>query len=353
MAKLSSLAEYGNNGKNNGVVRIALIGAGRAGMIHARNFRAAVDNCVLTAVVDPNEEAAIQAARTLQVDTYYTDYKEALQDERIDAVVIVTPTKYHCEITVAAAKAGKHILCEKPMAMTYEECLLMEQAAKENKVKLQIGFMRRFDTAFTEAKKVIDSGAIGDVVMVRSNTRGPSIPQPWMYDISKSNGPLAEVNSHDIDTLRWFTGSEFKSLYAIAGNYRCPDAKNDFPDFYDNVVMTATFENGMQGMIDGAEGVRYGYDARVEVLGTEGCIFLGRMDENGMRVCTNDMMRHEEFINSWRFLFKDAYLEEDTAFVRCILEDSEPKVGGVDGRMAVKIVNAGNLSIKEKRIVLC
>lgn len=353
MTKLSSQTAFNSLTKHNKMVRIALIGAGRAGMIHAKNFRAAVNNCMLTAIVDPNEEAAIQAARTLQVDTYYTDYKEALQDDNVDAVVIVTPTKYHCEIAVAAAKAGKHILCEKPMAMTYEECLLMEKAAEENHVKLQIGFMRRFDTAFTEAKKVVESGAIGDVVMVRSNTRGPSIPQPWMYDISKSNGPLAEVNSHDIDTLRWFTGSEFKSLYAVAGNYRCPDARKEFPDFYDNVVLTASFENGMQGMIDGAQGVRYGYDARVEILGTEGCIFLGRMDENGMRVCTKDLMRREEFINSWRFLFKDAYLEEDTAFIQCILEDSQPKVSGRDGRMAVKIVNAGNLSIKEKRIVLC
>ena len=201
MAKKSS--------SQSGVVRIALIGAGRAGMIHARNFRTAVDHCRLAAVADPVESAAEEAARTLEVNTYYTDYRELLQNDGIDAVVIATPTKYHCEIAVAAAAAGKHIFCEKPMAMTYEECLVMENAAKEHHVKLQIGFMRRFDTAFTEAKKVIDSGAIGDVVMVRSNTRGPSIPQPWMYDISKSNGPLAEVNSHDIDTLRWFTGSEF------------------------------------------------------------------------------------------------------------------------------------------------
>ena len=345
MAKKSS--------SQSGVVRIALIGAGRAGMIHARNFRTAVDHCRLAAVADPVESAAEEAARTLEVNTYYTDYRELLQDDGIDAVVIATPTKYHCEIAAAAAAAGKHIFCEKPMAMTYEECLVMENAAKEHHVKLQIGFMRRFDTAFTEAKKVIDSGAIGDVVMVRSNTRGPSIPQPWMCDISKSNGPLAEVNSHDIDTLRWFTGSEFYSLYAIAGNFRCPDARKDFPDFYDNVILTASFENGMQGMIDGAQGVRYGYDTRVEVLGTEGCIFLGRMEENGMRVCTKEMQCHTEFINSWRFLFKDAYLEEDAAFVRCILEDSPPLVGAADGRMAVKIVNAGNQSIREKRIVLC
>lgn len=337
----------------NDIIKVALIGAGRAGMIHARNFRALIENCRLTAVVDPDESAARAAADVLQLDTYYSDYATMLEESDVDAVVIVTPTKYHCEIAVAAAAAGKHILCEKPMAITVEECELMEKAAHENNVKLQIGFMRRFDASFTEAKRVIENGTIGDVVMVRSNTRGPSIPKPWMYDISKSNGPLAEVNSHDIDTLRWFTGSEFKSIYAIAGNYRCNDAKERFPDFYDNVVLSAVFENGMQGVIDGAQGVRYGYDARVEVLGTEGCIFLGKTAENGMRVCTKDMQCRNEYVNSWKYLFKDAYLEEDAAFIKCIIEDSMPVADGHDGRMAVQAVNAGNLSIKEARVVLC
>ena len=311
----------------NGKLSIGLIGAGRAGMIHARNLRASVPHAALTAVADPVEAAARAACEELELERFETDYRRILADETVDAVVVVTPTKYHCEIVLEAARAGKHILCEKPMAMTVEECAAMQ------------------------AKRVVDSGAVGDVVMVRSNTRGPSIPKPWMYDISKSNGPLAEVNSHDIDTLRWFTGSEFASLYAIGGNYRCPDAAADFPDFYDNVVLTASFANGMQGCIDGAQGVLYGYDARVEILGTKGCVFLGKTRETAVTVCTADMKAAEEFTNSWKFLFKDAYLEEDTAFVRCLLEDTPPLVTGHDGKMAVQVVNAGNQSIREKRIV--
>ena len=115
--------------------------------------------------------------------------------------------------------------------------------------------------------------------------------------------------------------------------------------------MTATFRNGMQGCIDGAQGVLYGYDARVEILGTRGCIFLGKTREDAVTVCTADMHATEEFMNSWRFLFKDAYLEEDTAFVRCVLEDSAPPITGHDGKMAVKVVNAGNRSIREKRVI--
>ena len=291
------------------------------------------------------------ALQELEIEKGYEDYRELLKDEEIDAVIIVTPTKYHCEIAVEAARAGKHILCEKPMAITVEECEIMEEAAARYHVKLQVAFMRRFDSAFMEARSVVDAGDIGDVVMVRSNTRGPSIPKPWMYDISKSNGPLAEVNSHDIDTLRWFTGSEFKTVYAMGGNYRCPDAREEFPDFYDNVILSAGFENGMQGMIDGAQGVLYGYDARVEILGTRGCIFLGKTQERPITVCRSDMHRYESFTNSWKFLFKDAYLEEDMDFVDCILTDREPKVTGHDGKMAVKVVNAGNLSITSGKII--
>ena len=335
----------------NAKLSVALIGAGRAGMIHARNFKAGVPHARIVAVADPVEEAAQAACRELEIDRYETDYRRLLEDGAIDAVIVVTPTKYHCEIAVAAAKAGKHILCEKPMAMTVEECNEMDRAAKENGVKLQLAFMRRFDASFVQAKKLVDEGAIGDVVMVRSNTRGPSIPKPWMYDIRKSNGPLAEVNSHDIDTLRWFTGSDFASLYAIGGNYRCPDARADFPDFYDNVVLTGSFRNGCQGIIDGAQGVLYGYDARAEILGTKGCIYLGQTKENTVTLCSSNMLRTEEYMNSWKYLFREAYLEEDKAFAAAVLEDSEPLITAYDGKMAVLTVNAGNLSIREKRIV--
>jgi len=238
------------------------------------------------------------------------------------------------------------------MAMTEDECDLMLRASEENETVLQIGFMRRYDSSFAHAKQVVESGVIGDVVMVRSNTRGPSIPQPWMYDIKASNGPLAEVNSHDIDTLRWFTGSEFDTVYAAGGNYRCPDAIDEYPDFYDNVIMAATFKNGMQGMIDGAQGVGYAYDSRVEVLGTKGCVFIGRMAENSVVTCTADT-KHGSYpmVSSWRQLFLEAYLNEDRDFIKCIQTGKKPRATGHDGKMAVKVVNAGNRSITEKQII--
>lgn len=332
-------------------IGICLIGAGRAGMIHAKNFKSKVSNAKMVAVVDTVEETAKKAAKELEVSAFYLDYKKALNDKSVDAVIVASPTKYHRDIVVDAAKAGKHILCEKPMAMNVEECKEMIKAADENEVKLQIGFMRRFDESFMQAKEIIESGEIGDVVLVKSLTRGPSIPKPWQYDISKSNGPLAEVNSHDIDTLRWFADSDMETVYGIAGNYRAPEVKEKFPDYYDNVIMAIEFKNGIQGMMDGATSVRYGYDARTEILGTEGCIFVGSVNANTTVTCSLKSGNRRKTMSSWRKLFKDAYCAEDMHFVECILENKKPRVTGYDGMMAVKVVEAGMKSIREKQII--
>lgn len=332
-------------------IRLCLVGAGRAGMIHARNFSKNVHGASIVAIVDPDRSLLDSAGVELGVDNRFLGYEDALENADFDAIVVVTPTKFHKEIVLAAAAAGKHIFCEKPMAMNEHECSDMIEAANRNKVKLQIGFMRRFDDSFMVAKKRIDAGEIGDVVMVRSLTYGPSTPRAWMYDISKSNGPLAEVNSHDIDTLRWYTNSEFKEVYAIGGNYRCPDARAEYPDFYDNVILNALFENGMQGVINGAQGVQYGYDSRCEILGTKGIILVGSLEGSATISCTiNGMTR--PIINSWTSLFEKAYSREDQDFIDCIREDRSPKVTGFDGKMAVKVVNAGNRSIVEKKPII-
>jgi len=334
------------------MIGVCVVGSGRAGKIHAKNFAGNVPGARLIAMVDPLEDVARAACEELGAEVYYTGYEQALENAGIDAFIVVSPTKYHMQTVKDLACAGKHVLCEKPMAMTEEECDVMIKASGENNTILQIGFMRRYEPGFMHAKEVVESGAIGDVVMVRSNTRGPSIPQPWMYDIKASNGPLAEVSSHDIDALRWFTGSEFDSVFAVGGNYRCPDAVAEYPDFYDNVIMAASFKNGMQGMIDGAQGVGYAYDSRVEVLGTKGCVFIGRLADNNVVTCTADT-KHGSYplVGSWRQLFEEAYLNEDKDFIECITTGKIPRATGHDGKMAVKVVNAGNRSIKEKQKV--
>jgi len=327
-------------------VNICLIGAGRAGMIHARNFQNIIPQSRAVAVADPFEEACKKSCDELGIDRYYLDYNDVFKQEDIHAVVVATPTKYHCDIVKRAADAGKHILCEKPMAMNVRECDEMIEAAERNGVNLQLGFMRRFDANFIAAKQAIERGEIGEIVHIRSLTRGPSKPQEWMYDIEKSNGPLAEVNSHDIDCIRWLAGSDLEHVYALAGNYRNKEIAGEWPSFYDNVVLTGRFENGILATIEGAQYVKYGYDARVEVLGTEGVIHIGKQDAYGYRAVNKEAGIHTPFVSSWTELFSQAYLNEDVHFADCVLQGKKPRVTGIDGKMAVKIVNAGNQSIK-------
>ena len=333
------------------MVKVCLIGTGRAGMIHAHNLNGIIKNAKIVAVCDVSEEKSKQAAEELSISKYYIDYKEVMLDKEIDAVYIVCPTKFHKEIAIAAANAKKHIFCEKPMAMNEEECDEMIIAAKNNNVKLQIGFMRRFDESFIEAKEMIKNGEIGDIVLIKSHTRGPSKPQEWMYDIEKSNGPLGEVCSHDIDTVRWFAESELKNIYAIGGNFRNKEIADQYPDFYDNVVATGVFENGINYCIEGAQFVQYGYDARVEIIGTEGVICIGDLHEKKVLVCNKNKTLKRPTMHSWTYLFKDAYIEEDNSFIEAIENDTDVKCSGLDGKMAVKIVEIGNKSLKYKQIM--
>lgn len=333
-----------------GEVRIGLIGSGRAGMIHARNMSFHVRDAQMVCVCDADESNARKAAEELGCE-YDTDYLEMLKRKDLDAVIVAVPTKYHREIVVAAAALGKHIFCEKPMAMNTEECADMIRAAEKNHVLLQIGFMRRFDQGFRRAKELVREGKIGEVVMVKSLTHGPSTPHEWMYDIEKSNGPLAEVNSHDIDTLRWITESEVKSVYAIAGNYRCGDAREKYPDFYDSVLMSVRMDNGMMGCIDGAQGVEYGYDARVDIVGTKGLITVGDLKGTSTLTYTREGGMAGDVVKSWMNLFAEAYIEEDKSFVKSIQEGKQPAVSGRDGMMAVAVVKAGNESIRKGEVV--
>ncbi len=174
---------------------IGVIGCGRAGMIHARNFARLVPGAKVAAVADAAEGNRLEAARELGGVSAYADYRELLADPEVHAVVIAAPTALHQTIAEAAAAGGRHIFCEKPMAMATAGCDAMIAAADAAGVVLQIGFMRRFDASFLAAKARVEAGEIGEVVLVKSCTHGPSYPQPWMFDLAQSKPlwPLAIV----------------------------------------------------------------------------------------------------------------------------------------------------------------
>ena len=331
-------------------IGVLLIGAGRAGMIHGRNFATSVPGAKLVAISDVFEEGVKAAAAEVGVEDWYTDYKEALKNPKVDAVAIATPTGLHKQIVIDCANAGKDIFCEKPMAMTAEECTEMIEACEKNHVKLQIGFIRRFDASFMKAKEYLETGKAGKMVEMISKTHGPSTPKEWMYDISVSNGPLAEVGSHDIYTLLWFTGAHAKSVYTVGGNYRCPQAKEKYPDFYDTALMTIKFDNGMIGLVDVAQGVQYGYDAQADILCEHGLVHAGDLRDVSAQMYTADG-RESGVSTKWIEVFTGAYLREDIAFIQAVRGEKECEPDGYMGREVISIIKAGNESLKTGKIV--
>jgi len=338
-------------------VGVCLVGAGRAGLVHARNIASRIPTAELVGLCDANPEAVHEVDGLFSVPALYTNYEEAVTNPNADAVVIGTPTFAHRDIACAAAAAGKHIFLEKPMAIAVEECQDIIEAVKQTGVKLQLGFMRRFDQSFLRAKSIVDSGEMGRIVLIKSTGRGPGLPPPWIYDLGKSNGILAEVNSHDFDSLRWFVGSEVCRVYADGANFKCPEAKDAYPDFYDNAVVNLRFSDGTLGVVDGACPCHYGYDARVEILCEKGVVFVGNAQSGSVtRVVVDGEATgigtvHGDSVRSWRNLFRDAYLDEMEHFVECVLEDREPRVTGTDGLKAVEIVAAANQSLRSGKPV--
>lgn len=332
-------------------VRFCLIGAGRAGMVHALNIAFNTKNAELTAIVDSERKVLQERGSELGVRNLFVNLDEALEHNLFDAVIIVTPTFTHRDIAYRCAEAKKHIFCEKPMAVHVSDAQAMIEAAERHGVKLQIGFMRRFDPLFLQAKRMIDDGDLGEVMLIKSVGRGPGLPPPWTYNVSKSNGLLGEVNSHDFDSTRWFSGGEYRRVYAEAVNRKAPELKDEYPDFYDNAVCTLRFDNDVIGTIDGTCPAGYGYDARMEMVLTRGFISIGETRGGALMSCDVNGVIREGAWKSWRNRFKDAYIEELRSFIDCVLQDKDPLVSGRDGLAAVEAVVAANSSLKNGKPV--
>jgi myo-inositol 2-dehydrogenase/D-chiro-inositol 1-dehydrogenase/scyllo-inositol 2-dehydrogenase (NAD+) len=333
-------------------VRVCLVGAGRAGQVHANTLTRHTPAGRLVALVDSSAEARQAVGDRYGIEARFSTLEEALERARFDAVIITTPTFTHKELAVMAAEAGKHILCEKPMALTLDECDQMIQAAARSSVHLQIGFMRRFDPEFEAAAMRIEAGEIGRPMMVKSLTHGPGLPPPWALDPAMSNGMLAEVNSHDWDTVRWLMGSNIARVYAEVANFKGPERGVSTPNFYDNALVNIRFESGGLGSISGVCPCEYGYDARVEIIGERGIIQIGDLRAQALVVCVD---REQGLVtpvySTWPQRFASAYIREVEHFIECVRTDTPPRVGGADGRAAVAAVLAATTSFLEGRPV--
>lgn len=333
-------------------VRLCMIGAGRVGRNHSQAITRHVPQGKIVALVDPVEKVRNETAVDFQIEYQYDSLDRALEETEFDAVVITTPTPTHLPLTALAAEHSKHIFLEKPMALNLEECDRIMSVVEKNNVILQLGFMRRFDPEFVVAAERIAGGEIGTPMMIKTNTHGPGLPPPWARDLRTSNGMLAEVNSHDWDTVRWLMGSNYQRVYTEVANFKGPANQIDIPNFYDNALVNIKLESGGLGLISGVCPCGYGYDARVEIIGDKGIMQIGELKGQSVVVCTNrDQGLVVPIVRTWPERFAWAYIYELEHFVRCIQSGTTPRVGGDEGRWAVAGVLAGTKSFLEGRVV--
>jgi predicted dehydrogenase len=333
-------------------IRVCLVGAGRAGKVHAGSLVNHAPAASVVGLVDAYPEALQDTGDQFGVDARFETLEAALDGIEFDAVVITTPTFTHRSLAVVAAEAGKHIFLEKPMALTIAECDEIIGAAERNGVLLQVGFMRRFAPEFVAAFERIQAGEIGRPMMIKSLSHGPGLPPPWALDLKKSNGLLAEVNSHDWDCTRWLMESDPQRVYTEIANFKGEARGVTTPNFYDNALVNIRFENGGLGSISGVCPCDYGYDARVEIVGELGIMQIGEMQGQAVVVCTD---REQGLITpifrTWPERFAWGYIREMEHFISCIQADTPPRVGGEDGRWAVAGALAGTRSFFEERPV--
>ena len=252
-------------------LNLGLIGAGRIGRVHAESLTRRIGNVHLRAVTDLFTEAAQTCAKDFQIPHVYTDHRAILDDPQIDAVVICSATETHTQFIVDAAQAGKHIFCEKPIALDLAKIDAALAAVEKAGVKLQIGFNRRFDANFRHLHEIVQSGGIGQVQLLQITSRDPA-PPPISY-IKGSGGIFLDMTIHDFDMARYLVGDEVEEVYAMGGVMVEP-AIGQAGDI-DTAVITLRFKGGAIGIINNSRQAVYGYDQRAEVFGSKGAVEAG------------------------------------------------------------------------------
>jgi len=312
-------------------LRIAVVGLGTMGQVHAGNI-ARLPNVHLHAVGSRRPDVGQEVAQRLHADHLYTDYDQLFNDPDLDAVVIATACAEHPEHIIQAAQHGLHIFTEKPISFTLEAIDRALAAVQEAGVHLQVGFMRRFDPAYAAAKQKIDAGAVGQPVMFKSTSRDPFWPEK--QDGPGYNTTFLDLGVHDFDLARWLMGSEVSEVYALGGALVYPKLA-EFGDV-DNAVVSLVFENGALGSVDFSRNARYGYDIRTEVLGDEGSLLIGDLQQTPLLVLSRDGVTHDVF--PWYpQRFADAFMAEVAAFADALQAGEAPEPHGLAGRRATQV----------------
>ncbi|HEY5842012.1 MAG TPA: Gfo/Idh/MocA family oxidoreductase [Mycobacterium sp.] len=329
-----------------GPLRVALIGSGRMGSFHGETLARRLPGVVLAAVADPAPGAAEKLASTLGAPKHFTDPADVFADPEIDAVVIAAPARFHADLVVAAAAAGKSVFCEKPMALSLADADRAIDAARSAGVVLQVGFNRRYASDWAAARGLLDDGRLGTPRLLRSVTRDPGGFDPARV---APNTIFLETLIHDFDALRFLNpGAEAVEVYATATALVEPEWKDR--GLLDTAVVTVRFDNGAVGTAEACFEAAYGYDVRGEVFGSGGMATMGGGRRTGM-VFSGAAGELAETVRSDQELLSDAYTAELAAFVDAIRTGRSADVDGADARASLQIALAAAASVESGRPV--
>jgi scyllo-inositol 2-dehydrogenase (NAD+) len=324
-------------------IGVGVVGVGLMGRRHAENAARWIPGARLAAVFDADRALAARGGRDLDADACGS-LEELLDRDDVRVVVVASPREFHAEQAVAALSRGKDVLLEKPMALSLADCDRVIAAAERRSARIQIGFMRRYDPAYAEAKRLLVSGALGEALLVRAVHRDREAP-----DLPASRGVtdmMLESTIHDFDLSRFLLGDEIASVTTTAAVLcHTRGAHGHAPNAALNAVR---FAGGALADIETYWGARYAYDVRTEIVCANGTALIGHQQRNGLVVYTPAGATHDLFPG---FLerFGEAYRAELADFVDGSLERRPPAVTGGDGRAAVAAALAGVASFQSGR----
>ncbi|MCX7970227.1 MAG: inositol 2-dehydrogenase [Negativicutes bacterium] len=326
---------------------IGVIGGGRIGQLHSRFITNNFPQVKIKAIADVMADKISEWARGIGIENIYADHRPIIDDREIDAVLICSPTNTHAQYSIEAAQAGKHVFCEKPIDYDVGRIHQVLQAVETAGVKFQVGFNRRFDHNFAKVRELIQSGAVGQLQIVKVTSRDPE-PPPVEY-VKTSGGMFLDMTIHDFDMVRYLTGSEVTEVYANAAVTVDP-AIGEAGDV-DTALISLKFANGAIGVIDNCRRAVYGYDQRVEVLGTRGGITVGNDLPTTVSLSTSEAVLSDKPKYFFLERYEGSFIEEMRQFFDSIANNRPTPVTGIDGLKPVLIGLAAWRSYREGRPV--
>jgi myo-inositol 2-dehydrogenase/D-chiro-inositol 1-dehydrogenase len=323
-------------------MRIGLLGAGRIGTLHAGVISGLPEvEAVFVGDVDMGRAKALAEEVGGEAGTI-----EEIIDRGLDAVVIAASTSAHAGLIEAAVDAGIPAFCEKPIALGYEETLRIVERVESSGAVLQIGFQRRFDAGYVEAKRLIDDGTLGTLYSVRLATHDPEPPHEGY--IPTSGGIFRDLHIHDFDVLRWLTGGEVEEVYAT-GSVRKFDVFARYDDV-DTAAALITMADGVVAVLTGGRHDPLGYDVRAELFGSGDSVAVGLDGRTPLRSVEPGVPPPEKpAYANFQVRFEEAYRAELEHFLRLVRGEVENPCTGRDALEALRIAMAADLSLAEHR----